>query len=64
MNGRLLAEEALRRRPGMTVVFMTGYTRNAIVHNGVLDGGTHLVTKPFTISQLRDELEAALAGGR
>jgi CheY-like chemotaxis protein len=62
MNGRRLAEEALSRRPGLTVVFMTGYTQNAIVHNGVLDPGTHLVTKPFTIAQLSRELDAALAG--
>jgi signal transduction histidine kinase/ActR/RegA family two-component response regulator len=60
-NGRVLAEEARRRRPRLKVVFMTGYTRNAIVHNGVLDAGTHLVSKPFTVSQLGAELEAALA---
>jgi signal transduction histidine kinase/CheY-like chemotaxis protein len=60
-NGRVLAEEARRRRPSLRVVFMTGYTRNAIVHNGVLDAGTHLVSKPFTVAQLGAELEAALA---
>ena len=62
MNGRQLAEEALRQRPALRVVFMTGYTRNAIVHNGVLDAGTHLVSKPFTVSQLAAELDAVLAG--
>lgn len=40
---------------------MTGYTRNAIVHNGVLDPGTRLITKPFTITQLESEMRAALA---
>ena len=60
-NGRVLAEEARKRRPALKVVFMTGYTRNAIVHNGVLDAGTHLVSKPFTVAQLGAELEAALA---
>ncbi len=60
MNGRLLAEEAVRRRPSLRVIFMTGYTRNAIVHNGVLDAGTHLLNKPFTISQLEAELSAAV----
>jgi signal transduction histidine kinase len=62
MNGRQLAEQALRLRPSLQVVFMTGYTRNAIVHNGVLDAGTHLVSKPFTIAQLGAELDAVLAG--
>ena len=61
MNGRVLAERARRRRPSLKVVFMTGYTRNAIVHNGVLDPGTHLVSKPFTVEELGAELEAALA---
>jgi signal transduction histidine kinase/ActR/RegA family two-component response regulator len=61
MNGRVLAERARRRRPFLRVVFMTGYTRNAIVHNGTLDPGTHLVSKPFTVAQLGAELDAALA---
>jgi signal transduction histidine kinase/ActR/RegA family two-component response regulator len=60
-NGRVLAEEALRRRPSLSVVFMTGYTSNAIVHNGLLDAGTHLVTKPFTVAQLGAELDSVLA---
>ncbi|MGH7022608.1 MAG: ATP-binding protein [Caulobacteraceae bacterium] len=61
VNGRVLAETALARSPGLKVVFMTGYTRNAIVHNGVLDADTHLVSKPFTVTELGEELEAALA---
>jgi signal transduction histidine kinase/CheY-like chemotaxis protein len=61
MNGRQLAEEALRRAPSLKVIFMTGYTRNAIVHNGVLDAGTHLVSKPFTLTQLASELDAVLS---
>ena len=48
MDGRRLANEALRRRPGLRVLFTTGYTRNAVVHNGVLDPGVHLLGKPFT----------------
>jgi signal transduction histidine kinase/ActR/RegA family two-component response regulator len=61
INGRRLAEQALARRPTLKVVFMTGYTQNAIVHNGVLDPGTRLVSKPFTIAQLGRELDSALA---
>ena len=56
LNGRKLAEEAWRVRPKLKVLYMTGYTRNAIVHNGVLDHGTHLLTKPFTLAQLEDAL--------
>jgi signal transduction histidine kinase len=62
MNGRALAEAATKRVPSLKVVYMTGYTRNAIVHNGVLDAGTRLVSKPFTVAQLGTELESALAG--
>jgi hypothetical protein len=42
---------------------MTGYTRNAIVHNGVLDAGTHLLTKPFTIEQLDRALRSVFEIG-
>jgi signal transduction histidine kinase len=61
-NGRDLADEALRRRPDLRVVFMTGYTQDAIVHHGVVDPGARLVTKPFTLATLSAELDAALAG--
>ena len=40
---------------------MTGYTRNAIVHNGALDANTHLITKPFTIGDLDRELRRILS---
>ncbi len=59
-NGRTLADEALRRRPGLRVLFTTGYTRNAVVHNGVLDPGTHLLGKPFTVEQLAAKLREVL----
>ncbi len=52
LNGRQLADEALRLRPTLKVLFTTGYTKNAVVHNGVLDAGVHLLSKPFTIEQL------------
>ena len=62
INGRKLADDALRRKPGLKVLYTTGYTNNAIIHNGVLDPGVHLITKPFTLEQLatkvRDVLEA------
>jgi signal transduction histidine kinase/CheY-like chemotaxis protein len=52
MNGRKLSEAALARRPELKVLFTTGYTRNAIVHNGMLDPGVSLISKPFTLDQL------------
>ena len=62
VNGRKLADEALRRLPDLKVLFTTGYTRNAVVHNGVLDPGVELLGKPFTIEELaakmRDVLDA------
>jgi len=59
-SGRVLADEIHRMRPEVRILYMTGYTQNAIVHNGVLDAGTHLITKPFTIHQLSQEMDALL----
>jgi len=59
-NGRQLADAAILMRPNLRVIYMTGYTRNAIVHNGALDPGTHLLTKPFTLAQLDRELRDLL----
>jgi len=60
MNGRKLADEALRRKPGLKVLYTTGYTNNAIIHNGVLDPGVHLITKPFTLEQLAAKVREVL----
>ena len=60
INGRKLADEALRRNPGLKVLYTTGYTRNAIVHNGVLDAGVQLISKPFTIDQLAAKIREVL----
>jgi CheY-like chemotaxis protein len=69
MNGRLLANEVRKRRPGLPVLFTTGYTRNAIVHHGVLDPDVHVIIKPYTLETLalnvRDRLQsAASSSGR
>jgi signal transduction histidine kinase len=60
VNGRRLAEEALRRVPGLKVLYTTGYTPNAIVHNGVVDPGVQLISKPFTLEQLARKVHAVL----
>lgn len=68
MNGRQLAEEARRRKPGLKVLFTTGYARNAIIHDGRLDAGVELITKPFTqaalTEKLRDIIDAKRVPGR
>jgi signal transduction histidine kinase len=60
MNGRELADEAARRRPGLKVLFTTGYTRNAIVHHGRLDPGLQMIGKPFTYQELGTKIRAVL----
>jgi signal transduction histidine kinase/ActR/RegA family two-component response regulator len=60
MNGRKLAEEAIARMPQLKVIFTTGFTRNAVVHNGVLDHDVHFLAKPFTIEQLDTKLRDVL----
>ena len=62
MNGRKLADEALKRRPDVKILFTSGYTANAIVHNGVLDAGVSLIGKPYTIEALARKIREVLAG--
>jgi CheY-like chemotaxis protein len=68
MNGRQLAEAAHKLRRKLKVLFTTGYARNAIVHDGRLDPGVQLITKPFTFAglsqKLRDMLDANSAATR
>jgi len=60
MNGRQLAEEALRRKAGLKVLFTTGYTRNAIVHHGRLDPGVNLLGKPYSPTDLANKIRSVL----
>jgi PAS domain S-box-containing protein len=62
VNGRELADEALRRRPELKVLFTTGYTRNAVIHHGRLDPGVQLIAKPFTQSGLAQKVWQVLYG--
>ncbi len=52
INGRQLADEARKLRPGLPVLFTSGYTENAIVHHGRLDRGVHLINKPYRRQEL------------
>ena len=63
INGRQLADQALLRRPSLKVLFTTGFTRDAIVHGGVLDGRVNFIAKPFSLDQLAAKVRAVLAGG-
>jgi DNA-binding NtrC family response regulator len=59
-NGRKLADLAAKLRPDLRVLFTTGFTRNAVVHNGVLDHGVNFIAKPFTIDQLAEKVRSVL----
>jgi CheY-like chemotaxis protein len=61
MNGRQLADEAVRRRPQLTTLFTSGYTENAIVHHGRHDSGVLLLAKPYRKTELARMLRTALA---
>lgn len=63
INGRELANEIERRRPGTKVIFMTGYSRNAIVHHGRLDPGTELIQKPLIERVLARKIRQVLDSG-
>jgi PAS domain S-box-containing protein len=60
MTGRQLADEVAKRRPGIKVLYTSGYTDNAIVHQGRLDRGVLLLTKPYRKSQLANMVRRAL----
>jgi CheY-like chemotaxis protein len=60
MNGRALADAARQSHPGMKTLFMTGYSRNAIVHQGRLDPGVSLIQKPFSQASLASRIRAIL----
>ena len=59
-SGKRLADEALIRRPGLSVLFTTGYTSDAIMHHGQLDPGVDLVAKPFTLDILAAKVRELL----
>ena len=61
MDGRALADEAVRRQPDLKVLFTTGYTRNHIVNEGRLHPGVQLLTKPFTFASLAAKVRNVLA---
>ncbi len=60
MNGRKLADAVLARRPGLPVLFSTGYTGDTIMHHGVLEPGVHVIFKPYSLEVLAAKLTELL----
>jgi CheY-like chemotaxis protein len=60
MSGKELVDRLGKIQPGARVLFMSGYTPDAIVHRGVLARGTHMLQKPFTPQQLGQKVREAL----
>lgn len=63
LDGRQVADRALKLRPDLKIVFMSGYTGEAIARDGILEPGIELITKPFTQAQLAARVRLALNGG-
>jgi DNA-binding NtrC family response regulator len=68
MNGRTLAEQLSRRQPGLTVIYMSGYTDAFIAGHGVLEAGIHLIHKPFTedalVRKVREVIDSSKKAAR
>jgi two-component system cell cycle sensor histidine kinase/response regulator CckA len=60
-DGGVIAETAQRLRPGLKVLFMSGYTEHAVLHHYPLDGSSPFLQKPFTKAALLAKLREALA---
>jgi CheY-like chemotaxis protein len=61
MNGRQMADAARISRPDLKILFITGYAENAVVGNGNLDEGMHIITKPFTGDELAQRVHTLVA---
>ena len=62
MNGRQVADAARVRRPDLKVLFITGYAENAVLGNGHLDRGMHVLTKPFAMEALASQIKDIVQG--
>jgi two-component system cell cycle sensor histidine kinase/response regulator CckA len=63
MGARELANRAVAMRPDLRVLYMSGYTDDAIVHDGVLDPGTPFLEKPFTAEGVLSKIDELLDAG-
>ena len=62
MNGRQMADAALLKRPDLKVLFITGYAETAVVGNGHLPAGMHVMTKPFALEALAFRIKSIITG--
>jgi PAS domain S-box-containing protein len=60
MNGRELAAQVVKLLPQIRVLYMSGYTENAVGHDGALDAGIHLLQKPFSLPSLKENVREVL----
>ena len=63
LNGRQLAEEARKLRSNIKVLFTSGYSEDAIIHDGRLDEGVQLLSKPYKRRDLADKVRLVLEAG-
>ncbi|HEY0203028.1 MAG TPA: ATP-binding protein [Acetobacteraceae bacterium] len=62
MNGRQVADAARMVRPGLKVLFITGYAENAVLSHGQLEAGMHVLTKPFAMEALARRITTLVVG--
>ena len=60
LNGRQVADRARELRPGIKVLFVTGYAENAALNHGHIGPGTRVLTKPFTVSDFNARVRGLL----
>jgi CheY-like chemotaxis protein len=61
MNGRQMVDAARLARPQLKALFITGYAENALIGNGILGPGMHVLTKPFALDELSHQIRAFIA---
>ncbi len=64
LNGRQVAEAARVLKPGLKILFITGYAENAVLNHGHIERGMEVVTKPFAVDELTGRVERLLCEGR
>ena len=62
MNGRQLADQARELRPGLKILFITGYAESAAISPGFLQPGMEMITKPFDLDHLAQRIRAMVSG--